>query len=1115
MQISGFGIHRDLAFELDPSAPAALFFGLNEAGKSTISAFIRAVLFGFPTRANMPERYEPPGGGSHGGILTMIDGLGREIRIERYANRVAARLLFPDGSEGGEAELKALLGGITADLYRNLFAFSLSELQQIETLQREELGSFLFSAGMGVSGSSIVQMERKLAARMDELYKPRGSRQEINRLLKDIEATEAELRRSKESGAGYDARREELNRLEAEIASGEAELEELDEQRQRLNKCLKARPAWARLTEIEERLAKLPAPGSFPEDGLARLEALLKDEERVQRELDELAAKRERLKARLAESRPDERLLALRPELKTLLEAAVRYEDNVSRAAHLESGMAHARQQLVSRLRQIDPDWSEEELRAFPMTVRRRDEADGFAGEFRALKSRILAAETELERLERRGGALKEALEERIKSEEEARISGEAEFAPLRGLFGAYGEPDVYESRLRGAVEGARRAAGETVRIRKQLEDIRRNEAMLRAGSRDGAHGAESGGGSSRAGRAANRRQSAFFAAAALAAGLAFSLWLWLGQGLAPEAGLMFAAVSAGCGVWLARALRPARESATDSRATVDPLIRTYAELRAQLERDLAEAAANWRRERDRVRVMIGFPSAAHAEAAAAGPDGSGDAGEDPQAELELLESAVESVFAAVKRFGRHESELARLGEQIAAAQRAVSEWERERKLAMEHRNALGKEEAELSARWREWLRDSRLSGKLSPETVIRIYQHAEQALNDLEQAEKAGAELETVREMMADFERSAAAFLARLESGGGERGEDDLPAEEPPVSGSGLIHRLKVWQDALDEQAGLLAEHRHLQRELEDLESEQDAKRAELSALREKRELLLKEAEAQDEEHFRRLAGLYAERKKLFEEKREWESAIFLWVNKEEAGQFKETLQQSDPDQLRQRLEELEKAIAVKQEELNEWKDRRGRLRAELDALRSGESHGVLLQRRQEQIAAFEQLAERWAELAFCAELIRRAREMYERERQPGVLKRASEYFRLITGGRYARVVARIGEKTIYAEKANGELLSSAYLSRGTAEQLYLAMRFALADEYAKTAVLPIIMDDIFVNFDAVRLARSLEVVAEAARRRQIVLFTCHDHVAKAMEVALPGLQRIDLQTS
>src|SRR5690606_6760565 len=197
LYIDGFGMHRNRTFELDPRAPLVLFTGRNEAGKSTVMGFIRAMLFGFPTRARPAERYEPFGGGPHGGWLTLIDGRIGEIRLERYDGKGYPILHFPDGTQGGEAELAALLAGLTPDLYRNLFAFSLSELARLETLQGDEISGFLYGSGAGVSGSAVVQAEKRLAAAMDELYKRQGRKQPIHEKLRELEKLEAELRRSR------------------------------------------------------------------------------------------------------------------------------------------------------------------------------------------------------------------------------------------------------------------------------------------------------------------------------------------------------------------------------------------------------------------------------------------------------------------------------------------------------------------------------------------------------------------------------------------------------------------------------------------------------------------------------------------------------------------------------------------------------------------------------------------------------------------------------------------------------------------------------------------------------------------------------------------------------
>jgi len=73
--------------------------------------------------------------------------------------------------------------------------------------------------------------------------------------------------------------------------------------------------------------------------------------------------------------------------------------------------------------------------------------------------------------------------------------------------------------------------------------------------------------------------------------------------------------------------------------------------------------------------------------------------------------------------------------------------------------------------------------------------------------------------------------------------------------------------------------------------------------------------------------------------------------------------------------------------------------------------------------------------------------------------------------------------------------------------------MRFALADEADDRARLPFVMDDVFVNFDRERTARCLQLVSELAKRRQVLLFTCHEHVERAAIAAIPGLQLIRMR--
>jgi uncharacterized protein YhaN len=66
--------------------------------------------------------------------------------------------------------------------------------------------------------------------------------------------------------------------------------------------------------------------------------------------------------------------------------------------------------------------------------------------------------------------------------------------------------------------------------------------------------------------------------------------------------------------------------------------------------------------------------------------------------------------------------------------------------------------------------------------------------------------------------------------------------------------------------------------------------------------------------------------------------------------------------------------------------------------------------------------------------------------------------------------------------------------LSQATAEQLYLSLRFALAKTFEHDY--PFIIDDSFVHFDAVRTNRTIELIKEIAKDRQVIFFTCHAHL-------------------
>jgi uncharacterized protein YhaN len=151
---------------------------------------------------------------------------------------------------------------------------------------------------------------------------------------------------------------------------------------------------------------------------------------------------------------------------------------------------------------------------------------------------------------------------------------------------------------------------------------------------------------------------------------------------------------------------------------------------------------------------------------------------------------------------------------------------------------------------------------------------------------------------------------------------------------------------------------------------------------------------------------------------------------------------------------------------------------------------------------------------LVLASQLLTRAQARYERERQPEVVKRAEAAFARMTNGRFPHIAIPLGKEDIEVFTTNAAAAGTDKLSRGTAEQLYLALRIGLVDQLGDVgAGLPVLMDDVLVNFSPDRLQPAAEAVAELAEKRQVVFFTCHPAMADLLCRVAPQAVRIELE--
>lgn len=146
----------------------------------------------------------------------------------------------------------------------------------------------------------------------------------------------------------------------------------------------------------------------------------------------------------------------------------------------------------------------------------------------------------------------------------------------------------------------------------------------------------------------------------------------------------------------------------------------------------------------------------------------------------------------------------------------------------------------------------------------------------------------------------------------------------------------------------------------------------------------------------------------------------------------------------------------------------------------------------------------EAYAVAAVAARLLGSSLATYEAERQPQVIRRAEEIFGRLTGRRYSRLATPLGRFEPSVAAGDGAAKPPERLSRATAEQLFLALRLSYIEHLAGAhQALPVLMDDVLVNFDDERRAAAVDVISEFAAGRQVVFFTCHQATADAFSDA------------
>lgn len=204
---------------------------------------------------------------------------------------------------------------------------------------------------------------------------------------------------------------------------------------------------------------------------------------------------------------------------------------------------------------------------------------------------------------------------------------------------------------------------------------------------------------------------------------------------------------------------------------------------------------------------------------------------------------------------------------------------------------------------------------------------------------------------------------------------------------------------------------------------------------------------------------------------------------------------------------QETEHALARAAERLEQVNARLNQARGTLQAM--GDPAALAAQKEQLE----QRLEQRRLELdalTAAMDALTQANARLQERFSPELNRLTGHYMARLTGDKYP-AVSLSRELEGFVRTGNDVLPRSAlYLSRGTADQLYLALRLAVC-RLCLPEKPPILLDDALASFDDRRLEAALELLWELSGEQQLLLFTCQKREGEILG-STPGVEKIEL---
>jgi len=377
LHINGFGrFGQEIVGPFDPGI--TVVYGPNEAGKSTLLEFIRTVLFGFPRQAR-DKHYPPLSGGRHGGLIEFCDDSGDIWSLERFTGPKGGQFTLRQGtgaSSSDEGTLRRLTAHATKDLFRNVYAFTLDELQSRGLLKDDAVAGQIYSVGMGVARLPVFAAD--LRKRKEDLFKTRGSAQQLPKLLAELANGDKRLKELGKQSVQYRDLIAKREANDAQLSEFEDSRRNAERRRRQVQRLLDAWEDWTSLQDCEAQLAELPDYPDLPESAVERLDSLEDQIQQASEACDEL---RERLREETENVErpiPHASLLSEEKRVERIRRARGGFDESVGDLPDRQVELNALEAELERHLGDLGNDWDTERIARIDTTHARQQEIEAF-----------------------------------------------------------------------------------------------------------------------------------------------------------------------------------------------------------------------------------------------------------------------------------------------------------------------------------------------------------------------------------------------------------------------------------------------------------------------------------------------------------------------------------------------------------------------------------------------------------------------------------------------------------------------------------------------------------------------------------------------------------------